>query len=173
MHEVRSMLQECIAEMEAAGTAPPMPPLGAMVEVPAAATMAPEIAAAADFLSVGTNDLSQLQLGIERSASRRAPAHHPAVLRLIDMTVRAGHDRGITVSVCGESASDRRVMPLFVGLGVDELSVGASRVGAVRGWLRSLSYSSAREAVTTALCAASTEEVERAVEPLARLLEAV
>jgi len=173
MHEVRSMLQECVAEMEAAGTAPPMPPLGAMVEVPAAATMAPEIAAAADFLSVGTNDLSQLQLGIERSASRRAPAHHPAVLRLIDMTVRAGHDRGITVSVCGESASDRRVMPLFVGLGVDELSVGASRVGAVRGWLRSLSYSSAREAVTTALCAASPEEVERAVEPLARLLEAV
>src|ERR1700682_1010792 len=173
MHEVRSMLQECVAEMEAAGTAPPMPPLGAMVEVPAAATMAPEIAAAADFLSVGTNDLSQLQLGIERSASRRAPAHHPAVLRLIDMTVRAGHDRGITVSVCGESASDRRVMPLFVGLGVDELSVGASRVGAVRGWLRSLSYSSAREAVTTALCAASPEEVERAVEPLARLVEAV
>jgi phosphoenolpyruvate-protein phosphotransferase len=173
LRAVRDVLERCLAELDTAGLAPPMPPLGAMVEVPAAATMAPEIAAAADFLSVGTNDLSQLQLGIERSASRRAAAHHPAVLRLVDMTVRAGHERGITVSICGESASDRLVMPLLVGLGVDELSVGASRVGAVRGWLRALSHTVARDAATTALCASSSEEVERAVEPLARLLEAV
>jgi phosphoenolpyruvate-protein phosphotransferase len=173
LRAVRDVLQRCLAEVHAAGLAPPMPPLGAMVEVPAAATMAPEIAAVADFLSVGTNDLSQLQLGIERSASRRAAAHHPAVLRLVDMAVRAGHQRGISVSLCGESASDRLVMPLFVGLGVDELSVGASRVGAVRGWLRRLSYAAARDAATAALCASSLEEVDGVVEPLARLLEPV
>ena len=173
LRAVRDVLERCLAEMDAAGPVPPMPPLGAMVEVPAAATMATEIAAAADFLSLGTNDLSQLQLGIDRSASRQAAAHHPAVLRLVDMTVRAGHERGITVSLCGESASDRLAMPLFVGLGVDELSVGASRVGAVRGWLRSLNYAAARDAAATALCASSLEEVERAVKPLAGLLEAV
>lgn len=173
MSAVREVLERSLAELAAAGRAPTMPALGAMIEVPAAATMAPEIAAASDFLSVGTNDLSQLQLGIERSASLRAAAHHPAVLRLVDMAVRAGHARGITISLCGEAASDRLVMPLLVGLGVDELSVGASRVGAVRGWLRSLSYETARDAAATSLCASSPEEVERAVEPLARLLEAV
>jgi phosphoenolpyruvate-protein phosphotransferase len=173
MSAVREVLERSLAELAAAGRASTMPALGAMIEVPAAATMAAEIAAASDFLSIGTNDLSQLQLGLERSASMRAAGHHPAVLRLVDMAVRAGHARGITVSLCGEAASDRLVMPLLVGLGVDELSVGASRVGAVRGWLRSLSYETARDAATTSLCASSPEEVERAVEPLARLLEAV
>jgi phosphoenolpyruvate-protein phosphotransferase len=146
--------------------------LGAMVEVPAAATMAPEIAASADFLSVGTNDLTQLQLGVDRSASRRAAANHPAVLRLIDMSVRAARDACIGLSLCGESASDPTVMPLLVGLGVDELSVGASRVGLVRHWVRALDYAQSRSIAEQALRCSSVEEVESLVAPLVGLLEA-
>jgi phosphoenolpyruvate-protein phosphotransferase len=169
---VRSVLDECLAERAGVATGRAKPLLGAMVEVPAAATMAPEIAASADFLSIGTNDLSQLQLGVDRSASRRASANHPAVLRLIDMSVRAAREASISLSVCGESASDPMVMPLLVGLGVDELSVGASRVGLVRRWVRALDYRQARAAAAEALRRSSVEEVEVLVEPLSRLLEA-
>jgi phosphoenolpyruvate-protein phosphotransferase len=169
---VRRVLDECLAAVEGDASDRTAPPLGAMVEVPAAATMAPEISASADFLSIGTNDLSQLQLGVDRSASQRAAANHPAVLRLIDMSVRAAGDAGIGLSLCGESASDPMVMPLLVGLGVDELSVGASRVGLVRRWVRALDYAEARGIAGLALRCSSLEEVETLVAPVARLLEA-
>ena len=168
---VRGLLDECLAARGGDDRTRTVL-LGAMVEVPAAATMAPEIAASADFLSVGTNDLTQLQLGVDRSASRRAAANHPAVLRLIDMSVRAAREAGIGLSLCGESASDPMVMPLLVGLGVDELSVGASRVGLVRHWVRVLDYAQARSAAELALRCSSVEEVESLVAPLAQLLEA-
>jgi phosphoenolpyruvate-protein kinase (PTS system EI component) len=169
---VRRVLDECRAARAGHASIGGVPLLGAMVEVPAAATMAPEIAAMADFLSIGTNDLTQLQLGVDRSASRRAAANHPAVLRLIDMSVRAAREANIGLSLCGESASDPMVMPLLVGLGVDELSVGASRVGLVRHWVRALDYSQARSAAELALRSSSVEEVEALVAPLAQLLEA-
>jgi multiphosphoryl transfer protein len=168
---VRRVLEECLAAQGGDASNRTAPPLGAMVEVPAAATMAPEISASADFLSIGTNDLSQ-QLGVDRSASQRAAANHPAVLRLIDMSVRAAGDAGIGLSLCGESASDPMVMPLLVGLGVDELSVGASRVGLVRRWVRALDYAQARAIAGLALRCSSVEEVETLVAPAARLLEA-
>jgi phosphoenolpyruvate-protein phosphotransferase len=169
---VRRVLDECLAALGGDASTRRVPLLGAMVEVPAAATMAPEIAASADFLSVGTNDLTQLQLGVDRSASRRAAANHPAVLRLIDMSLRAASEACIGLSLCGESASDPMVMPLLIGLGVDELSVGASRVGLVRRWVRALDYAQARSTAELALRCSSVEEVESLVAPLARLLEA-
>jgi phosphocarrier protein FPr len=107
-----------------------------MVEVPAAATMAPEIAAMADFLSIGTNDLTQMVLGLDREQSRSAPVTHVKVLRLIDVTVRGGREAGIPVDVCGEAASDPTAMPILVGLGAGELSVAAARVGEVRERIR-------------------------------------
>jgi phosphoenolpyruvate-protein phosphotransferase len=171
LETVRRVLDECLADLGPASNRR-APLLGAMVEVPAAATMAPEIAASAGFLSIGTNDLSQLHLGVDRSASQRASANHPAVLRLIEMSVRAAGDAGIPLSLCGESASDPMVMPLLVGLGVEELSVGASRVGLVRRWVRTLDYSQARSTAGQALRCSSVEEVEPLVAPLARLLEA-
>jgi phosphoenolpyruvate-protein kinase (PTS system EI component) len=135
--------------------------VGAMVEVPAAATLADQLAAAAGFLSVGTNDLASLELGRARDSRQPAPAHHPAVLRRIAGVVAAARAAGIPVEVCGEAASDPRALPLLVGLDVDELSVGAARVGEVRAAVRALDHGRVRDLAARALDAGSTAEVER------------
>jgi phosphoenolpyruvate-protein kinase (PTS system EI component) len=140
--------------------------LGAMIELPEAAAAAPEIAAECDFLSIGTNDLTHTTLGTDRFAHGEAPAHHPRVLRNIAAAAEAAAKAGIPLEVCGEAASDPLTVPLLVGLGADELSVGAARVGTVRAWIRGLSYKDARELAAQALEAVDTAEVER----LARVL---
>jgi phosphoenolpyruvate-protein kinase (PTS system EI component) len=118
--------------------------LGAMIETPEAARSAVAIAAESDFFSIGTNDLTQLVLGLDRERSRTAPVLDGRVLRLIAATVRAAHDAGIVVDVCGEAASDPQAMPVLVGLGVDELSVAAARVGLVRASVRDMDYGECR-----------------------------
>jgi phosphoenolpyruvate-protein kinase (PTS system EI component) len=123
----------------------PSPQVGAMIETPEAAHRAGEIARECDFLSIGTNDLTQLVLGLDREHSKSAPVTDIRVLRLIDATVRAGRAAGIPIDVCGEAASDAIAMPILVGLGVDELSVAAARVGEVRSWVRGLDYAACRE----------------------------
>jgi phosphoenolpyruvate-protein kinase (PTS system EI component) len=155
VEEVRSML----------GTAPVQ--LGAMIETRQAAAAAHEIAAASDFLSIGTNDLTHSALGSDRFASSESVAHHPVVLRLIAAVARAA---GIPVEVCGEAASDPVTVPLLVGLGVDELSVGASRVAAVRRWVRALSYEEAGRTAAAALELTDALDVARLVDPTARRL---
>jgi phosphoenolpyruvate-protein kinase (PTS system EI component) len=121
------------------------PALGAMIETPEAANGAAELASHLDFISLGTNDLTQLVLGLNRESSGISPVAHPSVLRLIDATMRAARSAGIPVEVCGEAASDPAAIPLLVGLGADELSVGAARVGEVREKVRSLSFAYCRE----------------------------
>jgi multiphosphoryl transfer protein len=121
------------------------PKLGAMIETPEAALGAASIAGTADFLSLGTNDLTQLVLGLDREQSRSAPVTDVRVLRLIAATVRSGRAAGITVDVCGEAGSDPMTMPILVGLGVDELSVAAARVGQVRQWVRELDFATCQE----------------------------
>lgn len=123
----------------------PSPQLGAMIETPEAAYRAAEIAKECDFLSLGTNDLTQLVLSLDREESKSAPVANVRVLRLIDATMRAARATGIVVDVCGEAASDPAVMPIMVGLGADELSVAAARVGEVRSWVRGLDYAACRE----------------------------
>jgi phosphoenolpyruvate-protein phosphotransferase len=118
----------------------PSPELGAMIETPEAARMAAEIAKEVDFFSIGTNDLTQLVLGLDREQSKTAPVTDVRVLRLIDTTMRAGREAAIPVDVCGEAASDATAMPIMVGLGADELSVGAARVGEVRERVQTLSF---------------------------------
>jgi phosphoenolpyruvate-protein kinase (PTS system EI component) len=120
----------------------PAPALGAMIETPEAARNATELARRLDFLSLGTNDLIQLTLGLDRESSGTSPLTHPRVLPLVEGTVRAAHAAGIAVEVCGEAASDPAMIRLLVGLGVDELSVGAARVGEVRELVRDLDYRS-------------------------------
>ena len=121
-----------------------LPEVGAMIETPEAARRADEIAKVSDFLSVGTNDLTQLVLGLDREQSKSAPVTDVKVLRLIDSTVRAAHAAGIVVDICGEAASDAVAMPILVGLGADELSVAAARVGEVRQWIRGLDFAASR-----------------------------
>ncbi len=157
---VRQAVVECAA---AVGVALPL--LGAMIEVPGAVALIEGIVREVDFLSIGTNDLTALQLGLDRSAPASKPTHHPAVLRLIDAVCRAARPSGVNVAVCGEAASDPLAMPLLVGLGVGELSVGSSRVATVRSWVRALDHAAAVRVAERALGADSAAEVERLAEP--------
>ena len=135
------------------------PELGAMIETETAVERVHEIAAASDFLSIGTNDLTHSILSTDRFAPGEAAAHHPRVLAAIGTIARtaAAHQR--VLEVCGEAASNPIAMPLLLGLGVDELSVGAARVGAVRHWVRSLDYSRMRELAASATRLDSAEAV--------------
>jgi len=151
----------------------PVPSLGPMVETPQAAGAAELLACGAAFLSVGTNDLAAAVLGVDRFASGRSMGHHPLVLGAIAATVRAAHRAGISVEVCGEAASDPIGMPLLVGLGVDELSVGASRVGTVRAWVRELEHAQVSDLASRALSCASPEDVQALVAPVAQRLASV
>ena len=141
------------------------PLVGAMIEVPAAVSMVRSIAAEVDLVSIGTNDLAHFHLGVDRGGPP-APAPHPAVLRLVEQITDAAHAVGVVVEVCGEAASDPMAMPLLVGLGVDELSVGAARVGEVRCRVRELSHAAASAAAGRALAAESVTEVEAIVAAL-------
>ena len=149
------------------------PRLGAMVETPGGVAAALKLALRSDFLSVGTNDLTHATLGSDRFSESEAVAHHPRVLESIDHVVRAAHDAGIPIEVCGEAASDPVTCPLLIGLGVDELSVGAARVGAVRGWVRSMTHSEVQELASRAMALAGSSQVAGLLEPLARSLRLV
>src|SRR5713101_8200497 len=124
----------------------PVPQVGSMIETPEAALQAREIADASDFLSIGTNDLTQLVLGLDREKSKSAPVSDNRVLRLIEATTHAARAAGIPVDVCGEAASDAEAMPILVGLGFDDLSVAAARVGEVRQAIRAMDFKICREA---------------------------
>jgi phosphoenolpyruvate-protein kinase (PTS system EI component) len=151
----------------------PLPPLGPMIETPRAAAIADALAERADFLSIGTNDLTAATLEADRFAPGAGVAHHPRVLAAIAASVRAARRAGIPIEVCGEAASDPVALPLLVGMGVDELSVGASRVGTVRAWVRELVHRDVQELATRALRSTTAQEVDALLAPLAERLAAV
>jgi phosphotransferase system enzyme I (PtsI) len=108
---------------------------GIMIETPAAAILSDKLAEHVDFFSIGTNDLAQYTLAADRQNPRLSQIvdpHHPAVLRLIELTVQNGHKAGIPVGICGELAADRSLTGVFLDMGVDELSVAPSSVLEVR-----------------------------------------
>jgi phosphocarrier protein FPr len=128
--------------------------IGIMVETPAAAVMADQFGREADFLSIGTNDLTQYTLSMDRGNPRLAPqldALHPAVLRLISQTVEGGHKHERWVSVCGALAGDPDAVPILVGLGVDDLSVDIPIVPAVKARVRALSMTACQALARAAL----------------------
>ncbi|QXH35067.1 phosphoenolpyruvate--protein phosphotransferase [Pseudomonas muyukensis] len=141
--------------------------LGIMVEVPSAALLAPQLAREVDFFSIGTNDLTQYTLAIDRghpSLSAQADGLHPAVLALIDMTVRAAHAQGKWVGVCGELAADPQAVAVLLGLEVDELSVAARSVAEVKALVRQADLSTARALAREALQQDSAEAVRALLE---------
>ena len=159
----RALLDECAAELAAEGR--PVVhaySLGAMMETPAAALVAPELARHVDFFSIGTNDLVQYTLAVDRGNSRLAGLYnpfHPSVLRLLHMITRAGLAAEREVSVCGELASNPVGAFLLIGMGVQSLSVGPSSLAEIKKVIRSVSQERAREAVSRALDASTPEEV--------------
>jgi phosphoenolpyruvate-protein kinase (PTS system EI component) len=138
--------------------------IGAMIETRTAVERVKEIAAAADFLSIGTNDLTHSVLGSDRFVPGVSVAHDPEVLRAIAAVIDAAGD--LTVEVCGEAASDPRSMPLLVGLGTGELSVGAAAVGTVRAAVRALDFAATAALARTSLEATTPAEVEALVAQL-------
>jgi phosphoenolpyruvate-protein kinase (PTS system EI component) len=118
-------------------------------------------------LSIGTNDLTAATLGADRFSGGRVLTHHPRVLAHIRASVLAAHEAGRQIEVCGEAASDPLLLPLLLGLDVDELSVGAARVGIVRRWVRLLSHALTAELAEEALKLTGPDAVQRALEPLA------
>lgn len=136
--------------------------VGVMIEIPGAALTAEVIAEHVRFFSIGTNDLIQYTLAVDRVNERVAYLYeptHPAVLKLIHRTIEAGHARGLWVGVCGEMAADPLMAPLLLGLGVDELSVAPLAVPIVKDVVRSLKYSRAKELADVALSCKSAVEV--------------
>lgn len=132
---VREAMAACAGELSDEGLPYRLPPLGIMVETPAAAVTADHLAEKADFFSIGTNDLTQYTLALDREAvgleSYYDPCHE-AVLRLIGMTAAAGHRHGISTAICGELAANPDIIEKLIELGVDELSVSVSKVSATK-----------------------------------------
>jgi multiphosphoryl transfer protein len=155
---VRHVVDELMAEL---GT-PSRIELGAMIETPAAALLASSLIRAADFLSIGSNDLTQYTLAMDRGHAElagRADALHPAVLKLIAATASAGAAAGKMVAVCGGVAADRLAVPLLLGLGVREVSVVPAMVPAVKRAIRSLRMDACGELAMRCLDLTSAAEV--------------
>src|SRR5437899_1499807 len=142
--------------------------VGAMIEIPSAAISANVLAREVDFFSIGTNDLIQYALAVDRVNEKIAHLYeptHPAVVRLLKMIADAAHANNIWVGVCGEMAGDVALIPLLLGLGMDELSAGATLVPRVKRAVQSLAISECRELVEEALKLQTPSEI------LARCLE--
>ena len=138
----KALLQDVRTELDEQGLPyDPHMEVGIMIETPAAAVMSDELAKEVDFFSIGSNDLTQYTLAIDRQQTTLDSffdAHHPAVLRLIEQTIQNGHKDGIWVGICGELGADLTLTELFLRMGVDELSVSPSAVLGLREKIRSL-----------------------------------
>ena len=164
LNELRDV--KAILAQEATSLGVRQVPTGIMVEVPAAAVMAAQFAREADFFSIGTNDLTQYTLAMDRGHPKLAPqvdGLSPAVLRLIANTVNGAHSAGRWVGVCGGIAGDPCAVPILLGLGVDELSVSLPAIPAVKAQIRALRMDACRALAETALAAESAEEVRALV----------
>jgi len=144
VRECKEILAECKRELEVKGVKMGHIELGIMIETPAAALCADELAEEVDFFSLGTNDLTQYTCAIDRQNAKLEPfadTHHPAVLKLIKMTVDAGHRHNTWVGICGELGADPTLTETFLRMGVDELSVNPKSVLPLRKIIRSIDLS--------------------------------
>jgi phosphotransferase system enzyme I (PtsI) len=166
-------LEECKAELEREGQDfNRETEVGAMIEIPSAALSADRLAREVDFFSIGTNDLIQYAIAVDRVNERIAHLYeptHPAVLRLLKMVADAAHAHDIWVGVCGEMAGDLALVPLLLGLGMDELSVGSSLVPRVKRAVQTLTHTECQQLVvevmeldtSSAILARCTEMAQR------------
>lgn len=150
VERARVILRDCYKDLKNEKAAIPdkMPPLGTMIEIPAAALSADGLAAVSDFFALGTNDLTQYTVAIDRGNDQVAALYNPlnpAVLRLIEFTVEAAKRMGIPVSICGEMGADPKYTALLVGLGIREFSVGFSSVPRIKQRIRALSLEQCEE----------------------------
>ena len=148
VRDAKEILEECRAELKERGVAMGDVEIGIMVETPAAVMMADELAEEVDFFSLGTNDLTQYTLAIDRQNPKLDnfyDPHHPAILRMIKHTVQAGHRHGCWVGICGELGADQKLTETFLKMGLDELSVSPSAILPLRKLIRGLDLSQDKE----------------------------
>ncbi len=139
VRRIREIVEEVKAELGARGLPHGHPEQGIMIETPAAAMISDLLAREVDFFSIGTNDLTQYVLALDRqnqSLDEFRDAHHPAVLRMIELTVENAHRAGIWAGICGELAADPELTGEFLAMGVDELSVAPERILPLRKAIR-------------------------------------
>ena len=163
LREAKRLIRQSMEDLDEAQVAyDPQIRIGVMIEVPSAALIAPVLAAECDFFSIGTNDLTQYTLAVDRGNERVAHLYnplHPSILTLIDLSLRAAERAGIPVSLCGEMASNPLAVPILLGLGIGELSGAPAAVPVVKEIVRSLDSRDAAEDARRALAAGTAEEV--------------
>ena len=164
LREAKAMLAQAREELLAEGEHVAPVKVGIMIEIPSAALLADCLAKEVDFFSIGTNDLIQYTLAVERgnaSVEYLYTPYQPAVLRLIAMAARAAEDNGIFCGMCGEAAADPALLPVFWGMGIHELSMSASSVTRARKTLAACHDGACRELVHKVLACTSSEQVKQ------------
>ena len=166
LDEALQLIHQAFEEMEGDDEEVTWPKIGVMIEVPSAVYQADIMAQRVDFLSIGTNDLTQYLLAVDRNNSRVAKLYdgmHPSVLKAINQVVDAGHKYGRPVGVCGELAGDPAAALLLMGMGVDNLSMAVAGLPRIKWVIRSFSYHDARLMLTRSLETQSAKEIRRFV----------
>ncbi len=160
----REIVNECLQELADEGVEHNAEPLlGVMIELPAAVEIAPELAAAADFLCLGTNDLIQYMLAVDRTNQHIVEyfiPYHPAILRALKRVATAAQDAGKPLSLCGELATDARLLPFLVGIGINTLSMDARKIGEVQAVLEKIDSKEAQNLARRLLMTGIIREVE-------------
>lgn len=168
MRHVREALDRAVQEFEKEGKKPLNKiALGAMIEVPSAAIALDGMIGLMDFLSIGTNDLIQYLIAVDRVNPEVAHMYdpcHPAVLRTIHQIIQTAHQRGKAVSICGEIASDVKMVPMLLGLGVDTLSVPPRMFLRIKNRIRNLNFESCSDKAQAALLAATSQDIRSLIE---------
>jgi phosphotransferase system enzyme I (PtsI) len=139
--ELKSIVTNVKKELAEEGIPYADPKLGIMIETPAAVMISDELAKEVDFFSIGTNDLTQYTLAVDRQNPKLGAlydAHHPAILKMIEMTVHNAHKNGCEIGICGELAADFSLTEMFLKMNMDELSVSPSMLSDLRNHIRSI-----------------------------------
>jgi phosphotransferase system enzyme I (PtsI) len=163
-----ALVEECKAELDAEGIAYNKDiVVGMMVETPASVVCADDFAKKVGFFSIGTNDLTQYTLAVDRGNKKIAAKYNsytPAVLRNIKRTIDAGHAAGIKVGMCGEFASDPKALKILLGFGLDEFSMSSGAISEVKAELRSSSYAACKELADKVAVATHIADIEKLLE---------
>jgi phosphoenolpyruvate-protein phosphotransferase (PTS system enzyme I) len=167
VRQVREVLEECRAELKLEGQkVADLMEIGIMIEIPAAAIMADQLADEVDFFSIGTNDLAQYTLAADRTnsqVSQLASAFQPAVFRLIKLVIDSAHKKGKWVGLCGELAGELLAIPILLGLGLDEFSMNPPAIPFAKYLIRSITLKQAKEVAKEALGLSSIDEIREYV----------
>jgi phosphotransferase system enzyme I (PtsP) len=167
VHRATQIIKRALRELQDEGLTVVMPPIGVMIELPAAVYLTRALCKIVDFVSVGSNDLTQYLLAVDRNNTRVADLYssfHPAVLYALQQVVDGAHAEGKTVSICGEMAGDPGAAILLMAMGFDILSMNASTLLRVKAVIRAVTLSSAKTVLAEVMQMTDAASIRRAVD---------